>query len=184
LLVVPAIPNELSQSDDQRIVHVYVLLRPIIALWNDERTKTDAAGQTTAWYEAKGLQGATKGSPKWSAGFTYYYKVEPSGSQWAADIRTDVGYYSAPLATSVAPREPGSLYYLSTWQNVSPVHAGHWITLTGWNGLWDGTRGPTVDYDDSAIGSNSTASTMSAYDMWQIVNLYVPNLHAAGYVVW
>lgn len=50
--------------------------------------------------------------------------------------------------------------------------------------LWDGTRGPTVDYDDSAIGSNGTASTMSAYDMWQIVNLYVPNLHAAGYVVW
>jgi hypothetical protein len=151
---------------------------------SDNWTKTDAAGQTTAWYEAVGLQGATKGSPKWTASFTYYYKVEPSGSQWDADIRTDVGYYSVPLATSVAPREPGSPYYLSTWQNVSPVHAGHWITLTGWDGAWDGTEGPTVNYDDSAIGSNGTASSMSAFDMWQIVNLYVPNYHAAGYVVW
>jgi hypothetical protein len=151
-----------------------------LAVW----TKADINGQTYAWDLATALQKATARSPKWTAAFTYYYKVEPSGSAWDAEIRTDVGYYSAPLATSVAPREPGFAYYLTTWQNITPQHAGHWIVLTGWDGAWDGTSNPTVDYDDSFIGSSGTASYQSAYSMWQIVNHYVAGKHSAGYVVY
>jgi hypothetical protein len=83
----------------------------------------------------------------------------------------------------VAPRDPGFPYFLSTWANVTPVTAGHWIVLTGWDGAWDGTVNPTVDYDDSAIGSSGTASYQSAYNMWQIV-IHANAIHAAGYVVW
>jgi Uma2 family endonuclease len=35
----------------------------------------------------------------------------------------------------------------------SPEHAaGHYIVLTGWNGVWDGTESPTVNYDDGSGG--------------------------------
>jgi hypothetical protein len=150
---------------------------------SDNWTKTDANGQTTAWYEAAGLQGATANSPRWTAGFTYYYKVEPNGSAFDADVRLDVGYYNVPLTASVAPRDPGFPYWLVTWQNVTPVVAGHWITLTGWVSPWDGTENPTVNYDDSAIGTNGTAAYDPVYDVWQIVN-HANSQHAAGYVVY
>lgn len=149
---------------------------------SDNWTKTDAALQTTASAEQTGLQGATKGSPRWTAGFTYYYKKATSGSQWHSYIRVDVSTWNVPLATSVAPRDPGFAYYLSTWVNQPQAVAGHWITLSGWSGVWDGTESPQVTYDDSYIGSNGTKASMSAYDMWQIVNRQNAS-HAPGYIV-
>jgi hypothetical protein len=131
----------------------------------------------------EGLQHATAGSPLLPPDFTYYDKKETSGSGWSADLRTDVGFFSMPQAGSVAPRDPGFFYYLSTWANVTPVVAGHWIVLTGWDGAWDGTEAPTVNYDDSAVGAKGTASYQSAYDMWEIIN-HANSQHSAGYVVY
>jgi len=152
---------------------------------SDAWTNTDANGQTTAWYEAVGLQGATAGSPRLPANFTYYYKRESSGSGWHADLRTDIGYFSMPMAASVAPKDPGYGYVLATWSSpsITAQYAGHWIVLTGWNGAWDGTAVPTVNFDDSAVGAAGSTGTQSAYSMWQIINKANPN-HAAGYVVW
>jgi len=152
---------------------------------SDAWTKTDANGQTTAWYEAVGLQGATAGSPRLPSNFTYYYKRETSGSAWDADLRTDISSFHMPMATSVAPKDPDSPYVLASWSsNTIPAqYGGHWIVLNGWDGVWDGTTGPGVSFDDSGVGAYGTAGSQSAYSMWQIINKANPN-HAAGYVVW
>jgi hypothetical protein len=152
---------------------------------SDAWTATDYYGQTTAWYEAVGLQNATIGSPRLPSNFTYYYKRETSPSTWHADLRTDVTYFRMPMATSVAPKDPGFAYVLATWASPSipAQYSGHWIVLNGWDGVWDGTRGPGVNFADSGVGSSGTAGFQAAYDMWQIINKANSN-HAAGYVVW
>jgi hypothetical protein len=84
------------------------------------------------------------------ANFVYAEYQPPSPSDWHNKLRTGVGTYAMPQVVGVAPHGVGATRWLYSWP--TPHTTGHYIVLTGWNGVWDGTESPTVNYDDGSGG--------------------------------
>ncbi|MGA3029912.1 MAG: C39 family peptidase [Candidatus Limnocylindrales bacterium] len=149
-------------------------------------TQTTTAG-TSGSRESYGLNQANAGSPNLPASWTYAAmtstQIAQGGSVWHSLLRTDINQYSMPQVVSVAPKDPGFAYFLTSWRNAAAQYAGHYIVLNGWTGVWDNTRTPTVNYADSAVGATGTASLDPAYDMWQMIRK--TNVNKTGvYVGW
>ncbi len=149
-------------------------------------TQTTTAG-TSASRESYGLNQANAGSPYLPASWTYMAmtssQIAQGGATWHSLLRTDINQYSMPQVVSVAPKDPGFPYFLTTWRNAAAQYAGHYIVLNGWTGVWNNTRTPTVNYADSAVGPTGTASLDPAYDMWQMIRK--TNVNKTGvYVGW
>ncbi|MGA2512133.1 MAG: C39 family peptidase [Candidatus Limnocylindrales bacterium] len=151
-------------------------------------TRTNGSG-TSGSYESYGLNKATAGSPyvppNWTYRNAYLSELANGGSSWHALLRTDISTYSMPQVVSVAPKDPNFGYFLHSWSDtrIKAQYAGHYIVLFGWDGVWDGTRGPIVQYDDSAVGPSGTADSDPAYDMWQMIQK--TNVNKSGiYIGW
>jgi hypothetical protein len=151
-------------------------------------TRTDGSG-TGGSYESYGLNMADAGSPYlpayWSYRNAYASELANGGSSWHSLLRTDIGYYSMPQVVSVSPKDPDLAYFLNSWRNprIPYQYAGHYIVLNAWSGVWDGSRNPTVSYDDSAFPPAGVADVDPAYDMWQMIKK--TNVNKTGiYVGW
>jgi hypothetical protein len=134
------------------------------------------AGTTTAGTngssETRALNIATAGSPYLPANWVYLSAKSSEvadGSYWHALLRIDIASYSMPQVVSVAPKDPGFGYYLTSWTNAKAQYAGHYIVLNAFDGAWNNTRGPMVYYDDSAIRPSGVASGDPAWDIYQMI---------------
>ena len=144
-------------------------------------TSTDNDGQTYVWRVRYGLNEAAAGHMP--AGFVYAEYQPTGGSDWHAKLRTDVTTYRMPMAAGVAPHDPGAFYWLTSWP--TPNQAGHYIVLSGWYAYWDGTRGPTVNYNDGSGGYGGSTGTYSdpASDVYYTITKSNP-VHAPNWVIW
>lgn len=149
-------------------------------------TQTTTAG-TSGYRESYGLNQADAGSPYLPPSWAYIAmtstQIARGGSMWHSLLRTDISQYSMPQVVSVAPKDPGFAFYLTSWATASAQYAGHYIVLNGWFSLWDGTRNPTVNYADSAVGATGTASADPAFDIWQMI-LKTNGNKTGVYVAW
>ncbi len=161
--------------------------------WNglDACLPGQTRGTSTA-AEVRALNGAVGG--KLPAGFVYSGVIHNgvvtgplTGSEWHGYVRTDLSpKYRMPQVVSVSPMDPNLPYVLSTWLavNAPRQNAGHWIVIYAWYGVWDGTRAPTVAYDDSGIRrSGGVEGRDPAYDIYKMIKQYNPQ-HGTDGVVW
>jgi hypothetical protein len=142
-------------------------------------THTDADGQTYVWRVRYGLNGATSGRYPWP----YAEEYVSSGSVWHNYVVVDATDWGMPSAALVAPHDPGFDYYLTSWPTA--VYAGHYIVTRGWLYLWDGTRTPTVYYNDGSAGYGGSNGQFSdpAYDIYKTIKKSHPN-HSEGWIIW
>jgi hypothetical protein len=144
-------------------------------------TNTDNDGQTYVWRVRYGLNAASAGHLP--ANFVYAEYQPPSPSDWHNKLRTDVGTYAMPQVVGVAPHDVGATRWLYSWP--TPHTTGHYIVLTGWNGVWDGTESPTVNYDDGSGGYGGSTGAFSdpATTIWYTITKSNP-YHAADWIIW
>lgn len=113
--------------------------------------------------------------PDWS----YLYATNTDGPDMHSKIITDVWKFAMPLVIAVKPHKSGAEYWLPSW----PKEAGnakHWVTIYGYDGLWDGTDGPTVSYTESA-GNGAKGPgpyVVGSLTMWKV------NQYNASTIVW
>jgi hypothetical protein len=130
------------------------------------------SGGTNGSNETAALNKATAGSPYLPANWIYLSATSSqvsTGSRWHSLLRTDIASYSMPQIVSVAPKDPDSNVYLTSWANAKAQFAGHYIVLNGFQGAWDGTRGPIVTYDDSAIPPAGVSAYDPAADIYAMI---------------
>lgn len=144
-------------------------------------TNTDNDGQTYVWRVRYGLNGASAGHMP--ASFVYAEYQPTSASDWHNKLRTDVGTYAMPQVVGVAPHDQGATYWLYSWPTAHTT--GHYIVLTGWDGVWDGTVSPTVNYDDGSGGYGGSTGAYSdpATTIWYTITKSNPN-HAPNWIIW
>lgn len=145
-------------------------------------TNTDNDLQTYVWRVRYGLNGAAAGHMP--PNFVYKEEQPTGGADWHAKLRTDVTTYAMPMVAGVAPHDPDALYYLTSWAQTK-VYTGHYIVLNGWYAYWDGTRNPTVNYNDGSAGYGGGTGAYSdrAFDVYYTITKSNP-LHAPNWVVW
>lgn len=145
--------------------------------WTNPTTETvedtDDIGQTNAYMLKNGLNALAKRP----SNFTYYVVPTGTGSEWHSKIITEtqqwhMGFGTAIKMTSSSPR-------LASWAPIPKgVTVRHWIPIRGYRGLWDGTTGPRVYYNDSTdqlgggTGSYSDSSiTVYNLNAWHTARL-------------
>lgn len=113
------------------------------------------------------------------AEWTYLYARNTDGEDMHAKIVADVHYFAMPLVIAVKPHKADADYWLPSWPREA-AGAKHWIVIYGYDGLWDGTGGPTVYYaESSGNGSkNPGLYTVSSVTMWKV------NQYNASTIVW
>jgi hypothetical protein len=113
--------------------------------------------------------------PQWS----YLYARNSDGADMHAKVVADINVYEMPLVIAVKPHKDGAQYYLPSWPKEAPG-AKHWIVIHGYDGLWDGSKDPTVDYADSSGNGPKTPGlyTVSSLTMWKV------NQYNASTIVW
>lgn len=151
----------------------------------DQGTIATYAGTTTSGTLVGNEAAAARHFSILPPGFTYTAQQASDGSQWHSWLRQDVNAYAMPQIAGVAPHDPTAAYWLFSWPNPSNGPAGHYIVINGWTSAWDGTRNPTVNYNDGSAGfGGSTGAFIDpAYDMWYVIARANPN-HAPRWVVW
>jgi hypothetical protein len=110
-----------------------------------------------------------------------------TGSEWHGYLRTDLSAtYQMPMVVSVSPMDKNLTIGLHSWTSVGAPrqNAGHWIVIYGWDGVWDGTTGPIVGYDDSGIARTGGVQDKDpALNVYAMIKQYNPN-HGTNGVVW
>ncbi len=142
------------------------------------------SGGTNGSSETAALNRATAASPYLPANWIYLSATSSqvsTGSRWHSLLRTDIASYSMPQIVSVAPKDPGFGIYLDSWKNAPAQFAGHYIVLNGFQGAWDGTRGPIVTYDDSAIPPYGVSDADPAADIYAMI--MKTNVNKSGVLV-
>lgn len=123
-----------------------------------EWMSTDALGQTTAFTMEAGLERATAGSPRRPAGWDWIVTELRDtdgdglyGDQLYAYVRSNISNSRMPLAIPVKPHDAKSPSdsNLSSWP-VPVASVGHWVSIYGWVGVYDGTDGPRMYFTDSS----------------------------------
>ena len=116
------------------------------------------------------------------SGFTYAYVQPSSGSAWHSLLRTDIAGFYMPQVAAVSPKAKNKPYWLTSWANTStaPGNYGHYIVLNGYSGVWDGTAGPTIYYDDGSKGYGGSTGSFNdtAIRVWAVIT------YGNGYVIW
>jgi hypothetical protein len=106
---------------------------------------TDTIRQTNAYMLKTGLNDMAK----LPDGFIYAVVETGTGSQWHSKVITDTQKWH--MAFGAAIKMTSTSQRLSSWADIpSGVEVHHWITIRGYSGLWDGTSGPKVYYNDSS----------------------------------
>lgn len=121
-----------------------------------ELMRTDVNGMTDAWNLASGLEAITRGAPRRPAEWAWVVTpvVDRDGDRTTGDelhgfVRANVSGSKMPLAISVKPHDPASRFHLPSWPRAA-ASPGHWVTVYGWLGVWDGTDAARVYYTDSS----------------------------------
>jgi len=112
------------------------------------------------------------------ADWSYLYATNADGADMHAKIVTDVWKYAMPLLIAVKPHGADADYFLPSWPK--ELQAKHWITIYGYDGLWDGTDDPQVYYTESSGngGKGPGSYTVGALTMWKV------NQYNAKTIVW
>ena len=139
-------------------------------------TGIDGTGITA---ELTGANGVLVGSPK--SGWPYYLRRPTDGADWSNKLWTDL-VLAMPQIMNVSPwwkSSSGAWFHLASWANHQST-GGHWIVGNGSQGLWDGTSGPNVRYDDGSGNYNGSTGTFwdNQYTMWQLI------YHRNNAVIW
>jgi hypothetical protein len=134
-------------------------------------THTDATG-TSATNEAVGANGVLVGSPK--STFLYVIHKPADGYDWSYTIAVDVAYWQMPQILNLVPWWQASgtnWYFLTDWADHRST-GGHYIVADGFYATWDGTRGPTVRFDDGAgaYGGGTGKFTDPQFDVYQLIS--------------
>lgn len=118
--------------------------------------QTDVYGGTSSQLLANGLDTATRGAPRRPA--VWQWVVSPltdadrdghTGDELQGFVRANVSGSRMPLAFSLKPHDPSSRYHLSSWPR--PVFSvGHWISIYGWYGTYNGANFSRIYYTDSS----------------------------------
>jgi hypothetical protein len=113
--------------------------------------------------------------PEWS----YVYSTNVDGSDMHSKLVTDVAQFEMPILIAVKPHKPDAAYWLPSWPREAG-NAKHWIAIYGYDGLWDGTDGPTVFYTESAGNGNKNPGSyqVGSLTMWKV------NQYNASTIVW
>jgi hypothetical protein len=113
--------------------------------------------------------------PDWA----YVYARNTDGEDLHGKVVVDVDHFAMPLVIAVKPHKADAEYFLPSWPREASG-AKHWIVIFGYDGLWDGTEGPTLYYTESAgNGSkNPGVYTVSSMAMWKV------NQANASTIVW
>jgi hypothetical protein len=113
--------------------------------------------------------------PQWA----YLYAKNADGADMHAKVVADVHLFEMPLVIAVKPHKDGAEHYLPSWPREAPG-AKHWIVIHGYDGLWDGTLGPTLYYADSSGNGPKTPGlyTVASLTMWKV------NQYNASTIVW
>lgn len=123
-----------------------------IAIW----MSTDVNGQTGAFALEAGLENATWRSPRRPANWDWIVtnlwdsdRDGMTGDQLQNFVRSNISGSRMPLAIPLKPHDPNSTFYLASWPR--PVNSvGHWITVYGWVGTFNGTDSARIYYTDSS----------------------------------
>jgi hypothetical protein len=113
--------------------------------------------------------------PEWS----YLYAKNTDGEDMHAKVVADVNLFSMPLVIAVKPHKTDADYWLPSWPREASG-AKHWIVIYGYDGLWDGTDGPTLYYTESAGNGSKNPGLyiVSSMTMWKV------NQYNASTIVW
>jgi hypothetical protein len=113
--------------------------------------------------------------PEW----TYLYAKNTDGEDMHAKVVADVHLFSMPLVIAVKPHKADAEYFLPSWPKEA-IGAKHWIVIYGYDGLWDGTDGPTLYYTESAGNGSKNPGQypVSSMTMWKV------NQYNASTIVW
>jgi hypothetical protein len=117
---------------------------------------TDVYRQTDAPRLEDGLEAATAGAPRRPAGWDWVVTDVrdldgdgATGDELHAFIRSNISVSRMGLAVPVKPHDRFSQYNLPSWtKEVASV--GHWISVYGWLGLWNGGDTARTYYTDSS----------------------------------
>lgn len=88
-----------------------------------------------------------------------------------------------PQVVGVAPHDQDAARWLYSWPTAHT--SGHYIVLTGCDGVWDGTDSPKVNYDDGSYGYGGSTGAFSdpATTIWYTITKPNP-YHAADWIIW
>jgi hypothetical protein len=113
--------------------------------------------------------------PEW----TYLYARNTDGEDMHDKVVADVHMFSMPLVIAVKPHKEDAQFYLPSWPKEA-IGAKHWVVIYGYDGLWDGTSGPTLYYTESAGNGSKNPGlyTVSSLTMWKV------NQYNASTIVW
>lgn len=113
------------------------------------------------------------------AEWSYLYAKNADGEDLHGKVVADVHLYEMPLVIAVKPHKVDAEFYLPSWPREAPG-AKHWVVIYGYDGLWDGTKDPTLYYaDSSGNGSKSPGLyEVSSLIMWKV------NEYNASTIVW
>lgn len=111
--------------------------------------------------------------------WSYLYARNSDGGDMHAKVVADIHLFAMPVLIAVKPHKTDAAYWLPSW----PREAGgakHWIVIYGYEGLWDGSDGPTVYYTESAGNGNKNPGsyTVGSLTMWKV------NQYNASTIVW
>ena len=123
-----------------------------IAVW----MRTDLEGQTTSASMEAGLERATINAPRRPANWNWVISpLEDTDRDWTFGdqlhdyVRSNITGSNMGLAISVKPHDVNGRFHLSSWPR--PVNSvGHWISVYGWYGLYDGGDFSRLYYTDSS----------------------------------
>lgn len=113
--------------------------------------------------------------PEW----TYLYARNTDGEDMHAKVIADVHLFAMPLVIAVKPHKADADYWLPSWPREA-IGAKHWVVIYGYDGLWDGTDGPTVYYTESSGNGSKNPGlyVVSSMTMWKV------NQYNASTIVW
>lgn len=113
--------------------------------------------------------------PEW----TYLYARNTDGEDMHAKVVADVHLFAMPLVIAVKPHKADADYWLPSWPREA-IGAKHWVVIYGYDGLWDGTDGPTLYYTESSGNGSKNPGlyVVSSMTMWKV------NQYNASTIVW
>ena len=111
--------------------------------------------------------------------WSYLYAKNTDGEDLHGKVVADVHLFGMPLVIAVKPHKADADYWLPSWPKEA-VGAKHWIVIYGYDGLWDGTDGPTLYYTESAGNGSKNPGlySVSSVTMWKV------NQYNASTIVW
>jgi hypothetical protein len=136
---------------------------------------TNESTGTSSWMLRDGLnQYADLAASGSRVAFTVLDDIDAGADfHWAMVVATWLLRRGAAVPVQMTASSQHLASWTSTWWTRNPgATVRHWVSVRGYNGLWDGSYGPTLAYTDSAGGyggqtGNFTSASRLVYNLNQ-----------------